>query len=294
LCIKKIDKREILDMEKLYCYDNEIIKWTYGDNLYCLHIQHDDVADNNPRWWDDHDSVMACFHPRYRLGDKVDASTPEEFWNNLVYEMCEPEEIINALINKKTIDVIAEKSIRDDTYYLSVLTDDGEYTHFCQGLKENEIPVYAEGELSIKDCQILLDTYIVWLPLWLHDHSSLSMDCDTRFRGSWDDSNVGWIVTKVPSGSDVYKTEAERIMRDEVKTYSDYLSGENYGYTLYKEEHGEWKEIDRAFGFIGSDVLENGITYSAGCGLEKALKEDRCRIGDAEKVVTITYNFDKC
>lgn len=281
-------------MEKLYCYDNEIIKWTYGDNLYCLHIQHDDVADNNPRWWDDHDSVMACFHPRYRLGDKVDASTPEEFWNNLVYEMCEPEEIINALINKKTIDVIAEKSIRDDTYYLSVLTDDGEYTHFCQGLKENKIPVYAEGELSIKDCQILLDTYIVWLPLWLHDHSSLSMDCDTRFRGSWDDSNVGWIVTKVPSGSDVYKTEAERIMRDEVKTYSDYLSGENYGYTLYKEEHGEWKEIDRAFGFIGSDVLENGITYSAGCGLEKALKEDRCRIGDAEKVVTITYNFDKC
>jgi hypothetical protein len=281
-------------MEKLYCYDNEIIKWTYGDNLYCLHIQHDDIADNNPRWLDDHDSVMACFHPRYHLGDKVNASTAEEFWNNLVYEMCEPEEIINALINKKTIDVIAEKSIRDDTYYLSVLTDDGEYTHFCQGLKENEIPVYAEGELSIKDCQILLDMYVAWLPLWLHDHSSLSMDCDTRFRGSWDDSNVGWIVTKVPSGSDVYKTEAERIMRDEVKTYSDYLSGENYGYTLYKEEHGEWKEIDKAFGFIGSDVFENGITYSAGCGLEKALKEDRCRIGDAEKVVTVTYNFDKC
>ena len=41
-------------MKYLYCYDNEIIKWTYGDNLYCLHIQHDDVADNNPRWWDDH------------------------------------------------------------------------------------------------------------------------------------------------------------------------------------------------------------------------------------------------
>lgn len=73
-------------MEKLYCYDNEIIKWTYGDNLYCLHIQHDDIADNNPRWWDDHDSVMACFHSRYRLGDKIDASTAEEFWNDLVYE----------------------------------------------------------------------------------------------------------------------------------------------------------------------------------------------------------------
>ena len=89
-------------MGKLYCYDDEIIKWTCGDNLYCLHIQHDDVADNNPRWWDDHDSVMACFHPRYRLGDKVDASTAEEFWNNLVYKYCSDEEIINALIDMKT------------------------------------------------------------------------------------------------------------------------------------------------------------------------------------------------
>ena len=83
-------------MEKLYCYDNEIIKWTYGDNLYCLHIQHDDIADNNPRWWDDHDSVMACFHPQYNLGDKIDAKTPEGFWNNLVYKYCSDKEIINA------------------------------------------------------------------------------------------------------------------------------------------------------------------------------------------------------
>ena len=161
-------------------------------------------------------------------------------------------------------------------------------------LKYNEIATYARDDFSIRDCQILLDKHIAWLPLWLHDHSGLSMDCDTRFRGSWDDGKVGWIVTAITDGSDNTKNEAERIMRDEVKTYSDYLSGENYGYTLYKEEHGEWKEIDRAFGFIGSDVFENGITYSAGCGLEKALKEDQCRIGDAEKVITVTYNFDKC
>lgn len=120
------------------------------------------------------------------------------------------------------------------------------------------------------------------------------MDCDTRFKSSWDDSNVGWIVTAVTDSSDNTKNEAERIMRDEVKTYSDYISGENYGYTFYREEHGEWKEIDRAFGFIGSDVFENGIVYSVGYGLEIALKEDRCRIGDAEKIVTVTYSFDKC
>lgn len=66
-------------MKNLYCYDNEIIKWIYGDNLYCLHIQHDDEADNNPRWWDDHDSTMACFHSRYNLGDKIDEKHRKSF-----------------------------------------------------------------------------------------------------------------------------------------------------------------------------------------------------------------------
>lgn len=288
-------------MTSLYCYDNEIIKWTYGDNLYCLHIQHDDIADNDPRWWDDHDSVMACFHSRYRLGDKIDASTAEEFWNNLVYNYCSDEEVLDALFNMKLEDTcaIVDENYSDEKRYaicgIGTLFDEKVSVNpMYVGLKYNEIVIYVHGELSIRDCQILLDKHIAWLPLWLHDHSGLSMDCDTRFRGSWDDSNVGWIVTAITDGSDNTKNEVERIMRDEVKTYSDYISGENYGYTLYREDHGEWKEIDKAFGFIGSDVFENGIVYSVGCSLEKALKEDRCRIGDAEKVVTVTYNFDKC
>lgn len=284
-------------MGKLYCYDDEIIKWTCGDNLYCLHIQYDDVADNNPRWWDDHDSVMACFHPRYRLGDKVDASTAEEFWNNLVYKYCSDEEIINALIDMKLeescVVIDNDNSSIEETRYEICCRED-QANPWYSNLKYNEIVTYVRGDFSIRDCQILLDKHIAWLPLRLHNHSGLSMDCDTRFRGSWDDSNVGWIVTAITDGSDNTKNEAERIMRDEVKTYSDYLSGENYGYTLYREEHGEWKEIDRAFGFIGSDVFENGIVYSVGCSLEKALKEYRYRIGCAEKVVTVTCNFDKC
>lgn len=282
-------------MEKLYCYDNEIIKWTYGDNLYCLHIQHDDEADNNPRWWDDHDSTMACFHSRYNLGDKIDAKTPEEFWNNLVCKYCSDEEIINALIDMKLeescVVIDNDNSSIEETRYAICCRED-QANPWYTNLKYNEIATYARGDFSIRDCQILLDKYIAWLPLWLHDHSGLSMDCDTRFRDLWDDGKVGWIVTAISDGSDNTKNEAERIMRDEVEIYSDYLSGENYGYTLYREEHRKWEEIDRAFGFIGTDVFENGIVYSAGCSLEKALKEDQCRIGDAERVVTVTYNFD--
>ena len=188
-------------MKNLYCYDNEIIKWIYGDNLYCLHIQHDDEADNNPRWWDDHDSTMACFHSRYNLGDKIDEKTPEEFWNDLVYKYCSDEEILDALLNMKLEDtcVVVDENYIDEKRYaicdIGILSDKKVSENpMCVGLKYNEIITYVRGDFSIKDCQILLEKHIAWLPLWLHDHSGLSMDCDTRFRGSWDDSVLQCMV----------------------------------------------------------------------------------------------------
>ena len=141
-------------MEKLYCYDNEIIKWTCGDNLYCLHIQHDDIADNNPRWWDDHDSVMACFHSRYNLGDKIDVKTPEEFWNNLVCKYCSDEEIINALIDMKLeescVVIDNDNSSIEETRYAICCRED-QANPWYTNLKYNEIATYARGDFSIRD-----------------------------------------------------------------------------------------------------------------------------------------------
>ena len=285
-------------MTSLYCYDNVTVKWVNEDELYCLHVQHDDTGDNNPRWWDDHDSVMACFHSRYHLGDKIDARTPEEFWNNMVYEYCSAEEIIDALKNIELKDTCAQvcegKDIEYDEhpYGLFVIDDStGEKIisdTIAEDLSEDEIFVYANGELSIRDCQILLEGYITWLPLYLIDHSSLTMHCGEVYCDNWDTSAVGWIVSEYSNGSE---DELNRIMRDEVQTYSDYLSGENYRYTLYKDNHGEWKEIDDAGGFIGSDILQNGIVYSVGHGIENALKNDTCRISEAKKVVTVNWEL---
>lgn len=285
-------------MTSLYCYDNVTIKWVNKDELYCLHIQYDDSGDDNPRWWDDHDSVMACFHPRYRLGDKIDARTPEEFWNNMVYEYCSAEEIIDALKNMRLEDTCAQVCKDMDVEYderpygiFEINNSNGKKMigdSIAEGLSEDEIFVYANGELSVRDCQTLLEGYIAWLPLYLIDHSSLTMHCGEIYCDSWDTSAVGWIVTEYSNGSE---DELEQIMRDEVQTYSDYLSGENYRYTLYKDDRGEWKEIDDAGGFIGSNILQNGIAYSAGHGIEKALKDDTCRIGDAKKVVTVNWEF---
>ena len=69
----------------LYCYDNETIKWTDNDINYCLHIWADNGEECNPRDYD-HDSIMACFYGNYKLGDFIEADTPESFWNNLVWK----------------------------------------------------------------------------------------------------------------------------------------------------------------------------------------------------------------
>lgn len=288
----------------LRCYDDETIKWKNDGADYCLHIQHDDTGDNNPRYWDDHDSVMACFHPRYRLGDKIDATKPEEFWNNMVYEHCSAEEIIDALKNMKLKDTCArvceDMNIEYDEHPYGIF----EINNFngkkiigdsiAKYLSEDEIFVYANGELSIRDCQILLEGYVVWLPLYLIDHSSLTMHCGESYCDSWDTSAIGWIVTECSNGSE---DELEQIMRDEVKTYSDYISGENYCYTLYEKSHDDedpfddWVEIDSCGGFIGDDVIENGIAYNAGNGLEKSIESEKYEIGTAKKIATVSWEF---
>ena len=148
---------------------------------------------------------MACFHSRYNLGDKIDAKTPEEFWNNLVCKYCSDEEIINALIDmnleESCVVIDNDNSSIEETRYAICCRED-QANPWYTNLKYNEIATYARGDFSIRDCQILLDKYIAWLPLWLHDHSGLSMDCDTRFRDLWDDGKVGWIVTAISDGSD--------------------------------------------------------------------------------------------
>lgn len=86
----------------LYCYDNETIKWENDGVNYCLHIWADNGEECNPRDCD-HDSIMACFYGRYRLGDAIDSNTPEEFWNNLVWKYCDDKEVLDALVNKSCL-----------------------------------------------------------------------------------------------------------------------------------------------------------------------------------------------
>ena len=126
---------------------------------------------------------------------------------------------------------------------------------------------------------------VVKLPLWLLDHSGLAMQTGSFASDAqqWDSGQVGWIVaTKkdildkagiVGSWSSMIKN-AERILRNEVADYDNYLQGNVYGYELFEitncttagfEDEEHEKEVESCWGFYpmtgedASDVIKGAI-----------------------------------
>ena len=85
---------------------------------------------------------------------------------------------------------------------------------------------------------------VIWLPLYLYDHSGITMST-TPFSSQWDSGQVGWIyahkdaLMDIP---DVYEDnhfnddKAYEVLKNVVKTYDQYLRGDVYSYTLEKKE----------------------------------------------------------
>ena len=106
----------------------------------------------------------------------------------------------------------------------------------------------------------------VMLPLYLYDHSGITMNT-TGFSCSWDSGQVGWIVVSKEQVRKEYGVKrinkkliekVTNILESEVKTYDQYLTGDVYGYRIYKvtecelgHEHKE--EVDSCWGFYGED-----------------------------------------
>jgi hypothetical protein len=93
------------------------------------------------------------------------------------------------------------------------------------------------------------------LPVYLYDHSGLAMNT-SGFSCPWDSGQVGFIYVTLEEVRNEYKVQRvtqklrqciSEFLSNEVKTYSDYLSGNVYGYVI--EEDGV--ETESCWGFIG-------------------------------------------
>ena len=187
-----------------------LLKWENNGKLYALHIVSDPFAES-PRADDDsHLTTMACFVRRHALGDDIDETSPEEFWANLVRKTISADEFFNAAKEGRLKSIQIRPSTRCEDEFIVHING---YLPFEEDDK-NGLFDYIDDSLPIADSQELLKPYYEWLPLWIYEHSGMSMSYGTRtgqYADPWDSGCAGWIIAKK---SDILK-DAVDILRDE-------------------------------------------------------------------------------
>lgn len=116
--------------------------------------------------------------------------------------------------------------------------------------------------------EYLKQTLCVQLPLYLYDHSGISMSTSNQYpyNDYWDAGQVGIIFVtyeqlhKEYGWKHITKARREQIesyLEQEVKTYNEYLTGEVFGYQV--ECNFCHEIIDSCWGFYGRNWKENGL-----------------------------------
>ncbi len=286
-----------MDGKRLFIFKEETLMNNYRyfmekGKVYRIHVEIDTYSDS-PREWSNV-SRMVCWHRNYSLGDEHNYTSPEDFLNNLVRENIKEATIINFVKRKKTSNGLELRYNRSEKLwelwgfaYRSLFGEKHEPKFQCL---ESIYPLnYLLDDIveamSFEDKWKLLERHagIIHLPLYLYDHSGITMNT-TGFSCKWDSGQVGYayvskediykegIRAKGKSGRYVkttdrnWKNAAHAVIEDEVSTYDMYLKNEVYGYIVDKQlEDGSWEELhDSCWGFYSENYGDELIEEIAG------------------------------
>jgi hypothetical protein len=112
-----------------------------------------------------------------------------------------------------------------------------------------------ESDLSMNDLFLRAERWAVILRLFLYDHSGITMNT-TGFHCPWDSGQVGFIHVTLEDVRKEYgvkrvspqqRAKVAEHLRQEVKTYDHYLTGNCYGFVVEKDD----EEISSCWGFLG-------------------------------------------
>lgn len=233
---------------------------------YTLFVITDDEPVNPREEWDNF-GTMVCFHKRHTLGDEHHYNNAEEFFQKLVQDSTPAKDIISYVKDGNVEGLKLKYDKSEHIWELNAYSDYFKkwftaYT-ISAPLKGNEIDMSEAilEQMQWQDLKALAEKTHCILPVYMYDHSGLTVNT-TGFSCRWDSGLLGWIYTshdkvKKEFGSITPETiqKAENLLNGEVKDYDNYLTGQCYGFRLYKKD----EEIDSCWGFMGDfrDVQES-------------------------------------
>jgi len=190
--------------------------------------------------------------------------------------------------------------IENDSYPMNPRTDwDNGTIMVCQhgrySLGDEKHGVDLDGCNSwadVKKAIVKQKKPIVILPLYLYDHSGITMNT-TGFSCGWDSGQVGFIFINEAKAKEIGWTKAyaktlakgddekykgktreeilTNFMISDVETYDNYISGQVYQFTV-KDKDGEEVEDGSCGGFYGYDHDKSGLLDHAQNAIDCEIK----------------------
>lgn len=231
-----------------------------GAHKYVAIIEQDCDAEN-PRSWG-HFGHMICWHNRYDLGDEECADAARYY---------SPGEWRRVLAERY------DSTLNDRLAYWS--SGNG-WQRIVNSVEHDDIyRTKAHRRYNdIKDRAVeqVLERCVIMLPLYLYDHSGITMNT-TGFSCPWDSGQVGYIYVTLDEVRHEYQVQRvtrrvrEKVIEQltaEVALYDTYLRGDYY---LFIIEDEDGNTLDACGGFNGANPAENGMLDAASQEYHQAL-----------------------
>lgn len=234
----------------MYIYDNDFIRFKYEGTEYVCHILQDKFPES-PRENDEYSAKIFFWSDWYNLGDKHDYKDSDEFLRAMIQKYV-PMDTVFTQIQKNSTNLRLETGVDGVELRSNYMINGKQYScRILKGITTSEVlseKNYDEIMDSMETglVNILIDSDdIVLQPLYLHDHSSISISTAHtlgKHHEAWDLGIAGWIMLDKRTVTEFWgcsesdwKERAQEGIDAVVKLYNEYLHGEVYGFTLYEK-----------------------------------------------------------
>lgn len=233
--------------KRMLINDNNVIFWQNDGKEYAMHIQRDEFP-SDPRKDQDNMSSMWCSHRRYDLGDFDHNVSLEQWITDLLRTV--PENELAAWLHDNML------------RWTSGSSDHEIVESFLDTVLENDDDNWRHGMKALR-------AFAVVMPIWLYDHSGITISTGERvypYNDQWDSGQVGfaaltkqktmeelreivrdpsgnpvriytgektWRYDTVPFTEETWQKGATDAIKAEVETYDQYLTGDVWWYKIY-------------------------------------------------------------